>query len=1005
VPDNPNDKSAFAIPQVNHDLALINRLGAGPKAADPPQSYLEKGADLITSRFIQDKSLRTSVDHYAGDFIKTASLFTGGKAGMVGAVLAYGLGQASPDTPLSQQVEDFGLGAAKGATMKGIFHAVGTGVTFAPTKGVLIGMGSRAADDIYQRDIFTDPSKAFERVGTNVFDKKAMLFDAATWGIGEASFGAINAATKGALVKNQLAGSIAMGSTFGMVTGGGSEIVRQRDAGESFDLTKVLKSGATEALVMGAAAGTGAKLTPSNLVSDKGSANDNPTRRQRSNVVIPEEPLAELNTHAKGSPVLSQRITIDVLTQGQRTPRGLLQLENGRQSENVLDAFMADEAAAAKKGEKTVDNKSLPVDTTPYTDVHSVEVAPLPPQTVPKPVEYVMTGGKEALESFRLNKTESAMLKVREILGGAKDNPDLGPEKSLFVQQLIKTEGKLLPDADKADLLATAYPETLAEGDRAKHVFSGPDVRGKVLLLTDNNNRLLVANGAQPQEVKLWRDNGFTSAIRLDGGQTNFNVMAPLMIGDPKNFDSPESKAAWGEFDRQLVEAKKLGVDSVSTDIWWGMIEPQQGKFDFTYADKLSDHIIKAGLRWNPILSFHECGGNVGDTVNVPLPDWIWAHLATKQPGATPDTAKYKSEQGNTSKEYVSLWADELVMDNYRSVMENFQKHFAQKRVNIGEVNVSLGPAGELRYPSYNSHDTNTGYPTRGGLQAYSEMAVSSFRDYVKEKYGGPEAVGKAWGIEKLDDSHILPPSNASEFYQRGDHFNTQYGRDFFDWYNQSLIDHGQRIMTLAADVFAKSDSPFAGVDLGAKVPGVHWRAGERQGDNVTLGDRQAELSAGLIRTSRGDWDKDSDGRGYRPILTMFRQIQPTLKGSDTVIVPVFTAIELPDGDNGPAIKALPHTLATWFGQEAERQGLWLKGENALNGTLSDPAAWDRMSSLLDLPKQDGYFHGVTFLRMGDVVNNPIARAKMSELVNAVHSVQPIQPSFWDHFFRTKTAN
>jgi hypothetical protein len=337
--------------------------------------------------------------------------------------------------------------------------------------------------------------------------------------------------------------------------------------------------------------------------------------------------------------------------------------------------------------------------------------------------------------------------------------------------------------------------------------------------------------------------------------------------------------------------------------------------------------------------------------------------------------------------------------------MTNFQDHYASKRARIGEVNISLGPAGELRYPSYNSHDSNTGYPTRGGLQAYSDLAISSFRDYVKEKYGGDEALGKAWGIKDLDDSHILPPSDPQGFYQRGDHFNTQYGRDFFDWYNQSLIDHGQRIMTLASDVFAKPDSAFAGVDLGAKVPGVHWRAGERQGDNVTLGDRQAELSAGLIRTSRGDWDRDADGRGYRPLLTMFRQIQPTLKGSDTIIVPAFTAIEMRDGDNGPAIKALPHTLATWFGQEAERQGLWLKGENALNGNLSDAAAWDRMGSLLDLPKQDGYYHGVTFLRMGDVVNNPIARAKMSELVNAVHSVQPIQPSFWDHFFRTKTAN
>jgi beta-amylase len=1002
MPDNPNDnQQTKQQTEVNHDSALINRISAGPKTLEPPQSYLDKGVDLVTSQFISDQSLRTSVDHYGSEFIKTASLFTGGKAGMVGAVLAYGLGQASPDTPISQQVEDFGLGAAKGATMKGIFKVVGENYTFAPTKGVLIGMGSRAADDVYQRDIFTDPSKALGRVGSNVFNTKSMIFDAAAWGIGEGAFGAVNAATKGALVKSQIGGSMAMGSTFGLVTGGGNEIVRQQDAGEKFDLGKVAKSAAIEALVMGAAAGTGAKLTQ---MPEAVSA-----RRERSNVVIPAEQLSELNTHKSAivPKVGPGKISIDML--GKNSTRSLLG------SESVLDALNAPEVTSAKGTESTVPGKgvdttaspkgaetAVQTDTTPYTDVRSVEVAPLPPQTVPAPKEFVMSSGKEALDAFRQNKSESAMLKVREILGGTKENPQLGPEKSLFVQQLSKTEGKLLPDADKADVIATAYPETLSQADRAKHVFDSPDVRGKVFLLTDNNDHILLANGAQPQEIKTWRDNGFTSAIRLDGGQTNFNVMAPLMIGDAANMDSPQSKAAWAEFDRQLGEAKKLGVDSVSTDVWWGMIEPEKGKFDFSYADRLSDHIIKAGLRWNPILSFHECGGNVGDTVNIPLPSWIWADLASKLPGGNADAVKYKSEQGNTSKEYVSLWADELVQDNYASVMKNFQEHFSDKSKHIGEVNISLGPAGELRYPSYNSHDTNTGYPTRGGLQAYSDLAISSFRDYVKNKYGGDEALGKAWGIENLDDSHVLPPSDAQGFFQRGDHFNTQYGKDFFDWYNQSLIDHGQRIMTLASSIFAPHDAPFSGKDLGAKVPGVHWRAGERQGDNVTLGDREAELAAGLIRTSRGDWDRDVDGRGYRPLLTMFRNIQPTLKGYDTIIVPAFTAIEMPDGDNGPAIKALPHTLATWFGQEAERQGLWLKGENALNGNLSDPAAWDRMRSLLDLPEQDGYYHGVTFLRMGDVVNNPVARAKISELVNAVHSVQP---SWWQHFFRTKTGS
>ncbi len=501
-------------------------------------------------------------------------------------------------------------------------------------------------------------------------------------------------------------------------------------------------------------------------------------------------------------------------------------------------------------------------------------------------------------------------------------------------------------------------------------------------------------------QLNQWRKEGFVDPIRLDNGNVSLSVMAPLLVGDPKNINGDASKGAWTELDRQLAEAKKLGIDAVSTDVWWGLIEPKKGEFDWSYYEKLSDHIKQAGLKWVPILSFHQCGGNVGDDANVPLPPWIWADVASRASNGNVDAVKYKSEQGHTSPEYVSLFADKHVMDNYASVMKEFQSHFSSKAADIGEVNVSLGPAGELRYPSYNAHDNNTGYPTRGALQSYSDLAIASFREFVDKKYGGHDAVGKAWGIENLDDSHILPPGDAGAFFGRGDHFNTQYGRDFIDWYNQSLIDHGQKMLSTAVNVFGQKDSAFYGIDLGAKVPGVHWRVGTRQGDNVILGDRQAEVDAGLIATSRGDWDKDADGRGYRPILAMFKSLQPTTPGVGNRIVPGFTCLEMSDGDGGPSIQALPHSLATWFGQEAERQGLWLKGENALNGNLYNGNSWDSMRGFLTLPNQHGLYHGLTFLRMADIVNNDTARDRVSQINSARVAFESIRQSIRRIFAR-----
>jgi hypothetical protein len=114
----------------------------------------------------------------------------------------------------------------------------------------------------------------------------------------------------------------------------------------------------------------------------------------------------------------------------------------------------------------------------------------------------------------------------------------------------------------------------------------------------------------------------------------------------------------------------------------------------------------------------------------------------------------------------------------------------------------------------------------------------------------------------------------------------------------------------------------------------------------------------------------------------MFKDVQPA-NGQGNRIVPVFTCLEMPDGDGGPAIKAMPHSLASWAGQEAERQGLWLKGENALNGNLYNDNSWTLMRSFLNFPGQHGYYHGLTFLRMGDVVNNNVARNRITEFNTA----------------------
>jgi len=115
------------------------------------------------------------------------------------------------------------------------------------------------------------------------------------------------------------------------------------------------------------------------------------------------------------------------------------------------------------------------------------------------------------------------------------------------------------------------------------------------------------------------------------------NVMAPLHVTNISEFEG------W------LTTAKNMGVDAVSVDVWWGDVETSDNTFNWSYYDNLFSKIIAHGLKIVPIMSFHQCGGNVGDDYTSKLPSWIWSKGTDM---------KYKSEQGNYSSEYVALWAD-----------------------------------------------------------------------------------------------------------------------------------------------------------------------------------------------------------------------------------------------------------------------------------------------------------------------------------------------------------
>jgi hypothetical protein len=440
--------------------------------------------------------------------------------------------------------------------------------------------------------------------------------------------------------------------------------------------------------------------------------------------------------------------------------------------------------------------------------------------------------------------------------------------------------------------------------------------------------------------------------LMLEANQAgSVNVMAPLEISN---------EAAWDTFQNQLYTAKNMGIDAVSVDVWWGKVEASGDQvFDWTYYDKVVEKLENAALHWVPIISMHQCGGNVGDDCNIPIPNWIWQAYGS----VNENDLKYLSEQGNYSTETVSLWADDLVLSEYQELLEAFELQYANKASMIDEVNISMGPAGELRYPSYNSHDTGSGYPTRGAFQAYGPRAVADFQTWSLAKYQDLTGINQAWSLSLTHLNQVAPPSNAEFFINQGDQFNTQYGKDFIRWYHESLVAHGKRMIDMAITAL---DGALVNVELGFKIPGIHWKIGETNNSR-----RSAEMAAGLI-PSDIDLNASDTAHGYQTILSLVESYKTNARS----VVLHFTALEM-DNQNYSPQYSLAKDLVFWVAQGAAQKGVVIKGENALAGGVATQTGWNNIENAFRYAS----YAGMTVLRIGDVTNGGTGQSRYSQFI------------------------
>ncbi|KAK7380124.1 hypothetical protein VNO78_32552 [Psophocarpus tetragonolobus] len=347
-----------------------------------------------------------------------------------------------------------------------------------------------------------------------------------------------------------------------------------------------------------------------------------------------------------------------------------------------------------------------------------------------------------------------------------------------------------------------------------------------------------------------------------------------------------------------MTALKSAGVEGVMMDVWWGLVEREKpGEYNWGGYVELIQMAKNHGLKVQAVMSFHQCGGNVGDSCSIPLPKWVVEEIDND-----PDLA-YTDQWGRRNYEYVSLGCDTLPVLKGRSPVQcyaDFMRAFRDTFKHllgdtIVEIQVGMGPAGELRYPSYPEQNGTWKFPGIGAFQCYDKYMLSSLKA-AAEAEGKPE-----WGSTGPSAGHYNNwPEDTQFFRKEGGGWNSPYGEFFLTWYSQMLLDHGDRILTSAKSIFDNT-----GVKISVKVAGIHWHYGSRS--------HAPELTAGYYNTRFRD--------GYLPIAQMLARHGAIFN---------FTCIEMRDHEQPQDALCAPEKLVKQVALATQKAQVALAGENAL---------------------------------------------------------------------------
>lgn len=411
---------------------------------------------------------------------------------------------------------------------------------------------------------------------------------------------------------------------------------------------------------------------------------------------------------------------------------------------------------------------------------------------------------------------------------------------------------------------------------------------------------------------------------------------------------------------RMLDTIAGSGCQGIMVDVWWGICEAEPQVYDFSSYSNIITGCAERGLTVQAAMAFHACGGNVGDSVDIPLPKWVvekgdehdmWfldaagtinreciclsadevkvlpckkeVENLSKMTRAQRRRSRRKSREKGESKESETFRTPVQAYGDYiRAFVEKFKDHFGKV---VTELQVGLGPCGELRYPSYPLDRWE--FPGIGEFQCYDKRMLEDLRMAAE---GHP----KEWGKPPTGTGMYNDTPWSTKFFSKD--FESEKGKFFLTWYSEKLLEHGERVLSQVRSVLSAKQTK---VELAVKISGIHWWHLSKS--------KAAEATAGYMR---------GEGSAYGDIAALLKRHESVLD---------FTCLEMWTWDQPFwSARAGPEQLVATVTDVATTLGVKVGGENALE--RYDNKAYRQIEKVYRRRVPQQLVHGFTYLRYND---------------------------------------